>query len=79
MILAIDQWNIESGYLVLNENLKSIDRGKIKNEELLNYMYDNRFSNVEHFTIEIVASYGMAVGVTVFETCVWIGRFRRVQ
>lgn len=42
MILAIDQWNIESGYLVLNENLKSIDRGKIKNEELLNYMYDSR-------------------------------------
>ena len=75
MILAIDPGSTESGYVVLDENLKPIDFGKISNERLLRFIYGDRFLKVKYISIEMMASYGMAVGKEVFETCVWIGRF----
>jgi hypothetical protein len=80
MILAIDPGNFESAYAVLDNNLKPIEFAKVKNELLLGFLYGDRFRalNVTHFAIETVASYGMAVGKEVFETCIWIGRFFEV-
>ncbi|MFT8347700.1 hypothetical protein [Clostridium saccharoperbutylacetonicum] len=75
MILAIDPGNIESGYVVLDDLLRPIESGKILNEDLLNKCGNGSFSDCKHIAVEMVASYGMAVGATVFETCVWIGRF----
>lgn len=75
MILAIDPGNIESGYVVIDETLRPIESGKIENEELLNKCGNGSFSDCNNIAIEMVASYGMAVGATVFETCVWIGKF----
>ena len=77
-ILAIDPGNIESGYAIIEiPDFKLIEFGKVKNEELLadiedRFVYD---TTIDAVAIEMVASYGMAVGKSVFDTCVWIGRF----
>lgn len=75
MILAIDPGNIESAYVVLDENLKPIEFKKIKNEELL-YELPGILAvhTIRHLAIEMVACYGMPVGKEIFDTCVWIGR-----
>lgn len=81
MILAIDPGNIESGYVLTNNDLSLVDKGKIKNKNLLNkiimdeFWYESLEDEKDHIAIEMIASYGMPVGVEVFETCVWIGRF----
>lgn len=73
MVLAIDPGNIESAYCLIDkETYKPIEFGKIPNEEMLEKIKNLCYNNL---AIEMVASYGMPVGATVFETCVWIGRF----
>lgn len=70
MILAIDPGQSESGMVIY-------DRGRVytsdvlPNAEMLEYV-----RNTAHTVcIEMIASYGMAVGKEVFQTCLWIGRF----
>ena len=76
IVLAIDPGNIESAYVLMDEHYKPIEFGKIKNEDLLKkYMTEVPFPIYDKCVIEMVASYGMAVGKEVFETCVWVGRF----
>ena len=76
-ILAIDPGNIESGYALIEmPDFKLIRFGKVKNEELLEMLSrEEEFDFYFKAAIEMVASYGMAVGKSVFDTCVWIGRF----
>ena len=75
-ILAIDPGNIESAYVVLDSNLKPVEFGKISNEEMLDTINAACFNGkIKHIAIEMIASYGMAVGESVFQTCVWIGKF----
>lgn len=81
MILAIDPGNIESGVVLIRErDLKPLVAEKINNENLLYNIDLSVYERVpgeeciDHVAIEMIGSYGMAVGQTVFETCVWIGR-----
>ena len=74
MILAIDPGTTQSAYVVF-DNGKIEDKGIVENYNLLAWINEGEFMNCDELYIEMVASYGMAVGKTVFETCVWIGRF----
>ena len=81
MILAIDPGNIESAYVLVEDDLsRVVEKGKVENFELVDIILriKDEHSSLEHIAIEMIASYGMAVGKTVFETCVWIGRFAQL-
>lgn len=75
-ILAIDAGNVYSGYVVIDSNLRPIESGKIENEILLEKIRSGAYEDCQYVALEMIASYGMAVGKTVFDTCVWIGIFK---
>lgn len=73
-VLAIDPGNTESGYALIDAATRApLEVGKVSNDDLLADF--RRLACLTEVSIEMVASYGMAVGKDVFETCVWIGRF----
>ena len=75
-IIAIDPGNRQSAYCVIDCNtLKPLEFGKVDNEELRNKLVFANEQGWQWAVIEMVASYGMAVGREVFDTVLWIGRF----
>lgn len=74
LILGIDPGNKESAY-VFCEDTHIIEFGKISNGDMIEKISHILRGHDAYVVIEMVASYGMAVGKDVFETCVWIGRF----
>lgn len=73
MIIGLDPGPKESAYCVLDGE-RIVSFGKLENMAVMDVleMYSSRENRL---AIEMIASYGMAVGKEVFETCVWIGRF----
>lgn len=80
MLLAIDPGNIESAYVIVENDLsKVIDKGKVPNDELISIIQRAKDTYpIDRTAVEMIASYGMAVGKEVFDTCLWIGRFYQV-
>lgn len=75
MILAIDPGTTESGWVIFDGE-RVIDCGVNLNESLIDLLrIVPPFYTV---AIEKIASYGMAVGAEVFDTCIWIGRFSQL-
>ena len=74
-VLAIDPGPVQSAYAIIRrKDLYVEDFGILENKKLIDTMqYICQDVNID-IAVEMIASYGMAVGATVFETCVWIGR-----
>lgn len=79
-ILAIDPGNTESAYVEM-DGYRPVRFGKVPNENLLEQLDCHGLIDLppKATVIEMVASYGMAVGKEVFDTCVWIGRFTQAS
>jgi len=91
-ILGIDPGDKQTAWVVYNADTKLPEAfGLEPNDKVLEMLLRDRavFRHTDaegnykiyplsKLAIEMIASYGMAVGKTVFETCVWIGRFIQV-
>lgn len=77
MILAIDPGPTDSGYALYHGGSVS-GCGVLGNEHMLAVVESWGMADGNQCAIEMIASYGMAVGREVFETCVWIGRFQQM-
>ena len=73
-ILSIDPGNTMSAWVEYVGG-KPIRSDKVSNQIVLSDLRTGHADMGDLVAIEMIASYGMAVGKEVFETCLWIGRF----
>lgn len=77
-LLAIDPGPEQSGVVELDTDWETVlFHDVVPNQTVLEILKLGQLSagEFDHVAIEMIASYGMSVGKTVFETCIWIGRF----
>ena len=73
-VLAIDPGPSQSAYVIWSGQSVRF-AAIVPNLDLISGHFT---STADVCAIEMIASYGMAVGKEVFETCCWIGRFHQV-
>lgn len=76
-VVAIDPGHVASAYVRIDRALRPLEFGKAPNADVLIWLTNagEEFHDGATYAIEMVESFGMAVGAEVFHTCVWIGRF----
>jgi len=77
-LLAIDPGNIQSAYVLMDEDYRPLEFGKVDNDAIFQQIAYHKLRTEATVAIEMIASYGMPVGREVFDTCVWIGRFSQI-
>ena len=74
MILSLDPGTTHTAFVQFDHG-KIVDHGHLPNAEIRQILIGREYDRV---ACEMIASYGMAVGASTCETCVWIGRFIEV-
>lgn len=77
VLLAIDPGNELSAYVIWN-GYEIVDKGKVPNKTMLSVLVSFALNHPDgECVIEQIAHYGtgMPAGRTVFDTCIWIGRY----
>ncbi len=76
-ILGLDPGTEVSGVIEYNASIHAVANpvAEMPNDEVFAQIDELVAGDV--VACEMIASYGMPVGAEVFETCVWIGEFRR--
>jgi hypothetical protein len=72
LIFAIDPGNIESAFCKLRGRV-IVEFQKVPNDMLLGVLKATRY---DHVVCEMICSYGMPAGASLFDTCVFIGEIR---
>lgn len=76
LILAIDPGFTQSALVLLNTDTQEIlYKAILPNQECFLAFERKAFNIIDIVVIEQIASMGMAVGESIFETAVWTGRF----
>ena len=85
MIVGIDPGPQETAIVVIDRFYEIVQTAKLPSEDavrklesmicITSHIHQNE---AVHVAIESVKSFGMPVGREVFETCYWIGEFRRI-
>lgn len=73
-VFAIDPGPIVSGWVLL-DRANVVQSGVDDNHELLRWVRSGQGADI--LAIEMIASMGMSVGQSVFDTVRWIGRFQQ--
>lgn len=77
-VLGVDPGPEQSGF-VLWDGGKILMSSIESNSSMADWiLHCRKVETTEAIVIEMVASFGMAVGASVFETCVWVGRFMQI-
>ena len=74
IVLALDPGPVQTGWCLLDDT-RLDGSGVASNADILRLLAHCPAADV--LAVEMIASYGMAVGREVFETCVWIGRYQQ--